>query len=210
MATGKNHSIRHTPGDVALYFDDINVSCDALEEVHKLWVNEQGVCTNQGPQAQLSMMLHSLHKEASALLCETVQGNVCVFFFSKINGIFCIFVKFNIFCILFIIVYFTARIDGDQVDDWDVTYHRTGERVPLRADRWYQKDPTSDPIMSSDIQINRHSNQHMGQRQGSTLHYTLSGWRWQSQHGLPCFEMGNDSEWQCWRVGQVCSAFCTS
>jgi hypothetical protein len=78
MATGKNHSIRHTPGDVALYCDAINVSCDAPEEAHKLWVKEQGVCTNQGPQAQLSMMLHSLHKEASALLCEAVQGNVCV------------------------------------------------------------------------------------------------------------------------------------
>jgi hypothetical protein len=80
MATGKNHSIRHdTPGDVARYCDAINVSCDAPEEEHKLWVKEQGVCTNQGPQAQLSMMLHSLHKEASALLCEAVQGNVCVF-----------------------------------------------------------------------------------------------------------------------------------
>ena len=79
MATGKNHSIRHTPGDVARYFDAINVSCDAPEEEHKLWVKEQGVCTNQGPQAQLSMMLHSLHKEASALLCKAVHGKVCVF-----------------------------------------------------------------------------------------------------------------------------------
>ena len=35
------------------------------------------------------------------------------------------------------------------MDDWDFTDHRTGERVPLRADHWYQKDPTSDPIMSS-------------------------------------------------------------
>ncbi len=122
MATEKNHSIRHTPENVARYCDAINLSCDAPEEAHKLWVKEQGVFTNQGPHAQLSMMLHFLHKEASALLCEAVQGNVCVFLFSKINGIFCIFVKFNIFCILFIIVYFTARIeDGDQIDDWDVT-----------------------------------------------------------------------------------------
>ena len=78
-------------GDVARYCDAINVSCDAPEEAHKLWVKEQGVCTNQGPQAQLSMMLHSLHKEASALLCEAVQGNVCVCLFSKINGISSIF-----------------------------------------------------------------------------------------------------------------------
>ena len=56
----------------------------------------------------------------------------------------------------------------------------------------------------------RHSNQHMEPRQGSTLHYTLPGWRWHSQQGLPCFEMGNDSAWQCWRDGQVCSAFCAS
>ncbi len=84
MATGKNHSTRHTPGDVARYCDAINVSCDAPEEAHKLWVKEQGVCTNQGPQAQLSMMLHSLHKETNALLCEAVQGDVCVLYFSNI------------------------------------------------------------------------------------------------------------------------------
>ena len=94
MATGKNHSIRHTPGDVARYCDAINVSCDAPEEAHKLWVKAQGAGTNEGPQAQLGMMLHSLHKEASALLCEAVQGNVCVLLFSNINGIFCIFVNF--------------------------------------------------------------------------------------------------------------------
>ena len=63
MATGKNHSMLHTPGDVARYCDAINVSCDTPEEAHKIWVKKQGVCTNQGPQAQLSMMLHSLHKE---------------------------------------------------------------------------------------------------------------------------------------------------
>ncbi len=39
--------------------------------------------------------------------------------------------------------------DGDQIDNWDVIDHRTGERVPLRADRWFQQDPTSDPIKSS-------------------------------------------------------------
>ena len=59
--------------------DAINVSCEAPEDAHKIWVKQQGVCTNQGPQAQLSMMLHSLRKEASALLCEAVQGNVCMF-----------------------------------------------------------------------------------------------------------------------------------
>jgi len=81
MATGKNHSIKHTPGDVARYCDAINVSCEAPEEAHKDWVKKQGVCTNQGPEAQLSMMLHTLRKEASSLLCEAVQGNVSNFYF---------------------------------------------------------------------------------------------------------------------------------
>ena len=80
MATGKNHSIIHTPGhgpgDVGRYGDAINVSCDPPEDAHKIWAKEQGGGTNQGPQAQLSMMLHSLRKEASALLCEAVQGNI--------------------------------------------------------------------------------------------------------------------------------------
>jgi hypothetical protein len=82
MATGKNHSIIHTPGDVGRHCDAINVSCDPPENAHKIcgWVKEQGGGTNQGPQAQLSMMLHSLRKEASALLCEAVQGNAHLLF----------------------------------------------------------------------------------------------------------------------------------
>jgi hypothetical protein len=44
------------------------------------------------------------------------------------------------------------------MDNWDFTDHMKGKRVPLRADSWYQKDPTSDPIISSGnfsgIQIN--------------------------------------------------------
>ena len=47
-------------------------------------------------------------------------------------------------------LYFPARIDdGDEIDDWDVTDARTGNRVPLRADSWYKGAPTSDPIKSS-------------------------------------------------------------
>ena len=80
MATGKNHSIIHTPGDVGRYCNAINVSCDPPEDAHKIWVKEQAGGTNQGPQAQLSMMLHSLRKEASALLCEAVQGNAHLLF----------------------------------------------------------------------------------------------------------------------------------
>ena len=87
--------MRHTGGDVARYCDAINVSCDTPEEAHKIWVKQQGVCTNQGPQAQLSMMLHSLHKEASSLLCEAVQGKDCVVQLSNIFGIFCIFPRIS-------------------------------------------------------------------------------------------------------------------
>ena len=64
-------------------------------------------------------------------------------------GIFCIYVIFCILCILFILI-FPARIDdGDDVDDWEVTDHRTGNRVPLRADRWYQRAPQADPIITN-------------------------------------------------------------
>ena len=79
MTDGKNHSIIHTPADFAGYGDAIKITCDPPEEAHKTWVKEQGVCTNQGPQVQLSMMLHSLRKEASALLCEAVQAFKVVF-----------------------------------------------------------------------------------------------------------------------------------
>jgi len=103
MATGKNHSIRHTPGDVARFCDAINVSCDAPEEAHKKWVKEQGVCTNQGPHVQLTLMLHSLRKEASSLLCEAVQGSVSYSAYSAYYSY---------------LFYSAARIDdGDEIDD---------------------------------------------------------------------------------------------
>ncbi len=74
MAKGKNHSIKHTPVDVVLYGDAINVSCEAPDIAHKNWVKGlQGDCINQGPNFQMTMMLHSLRKD-SAMLCEGVQG----------------------------------------------------------------------------------------------------------------------------------------
>jgi len=36
-----------------------------------------------------------------------------------------------------------------ETKHWEVKDHRTGESVPLRADRWFQKDPSADPVMSS-------------------------------------------------------------
>ncbi len=93
MATGKNHSIQHTPGDVARYCDAINCSFDPPENAHKKWVEEQGVCTNQGDHVQLSMMIHSLYKEASSLLCKGVQGKLPYAY------LFHIFLIFFIYCI---------------------------------------------------------------------------------------------------------------
>ncbi len=74
MRNKKNHSIMYGGGDEAKYADIINTSCDAPEDGHKFWIKEPGGNTNQGPDAALTMMLHSLRKEASALLCEGVQG----------------------------------------------------------------------------------------------------------------------------------------
>ena len=79
MHNEKNHSIKHGGGDVAKYADIINMSCEAPEDGHKFWIKEPGGNTNQGPEAALTMMHHSLWKEAStllSLLCEGVQGSV--------------------------------------------------------------------------------------------------------------------------------------
>ena len=71
MGTEKVHSIIHTPNDVAHFGHYLNHCCEAPEKGHKIWVGQQGLKTNQGPETQLSMMLH---KECSALLCESIQG----------------------------------------------------------------------------------------------------------------------------------------
>lgn len=159
MADGKNHSIIHTPTDFARYGDAINFSCDPPEEAHKTWVKEQGVCTNQGPQVQLSMMLHSLRKEASALLCEAVQGSyLCFCRFSCAYYVYFAYLTYFTYH-LYHIALLAARIDeGEESDNWTTADHRTGNPVPLRADRWFQRNPNSDPeVKSSDyagIRIN--------------------------------------------------------
>ena len=76
MATEKVHSVIHPPNDVARFCHYLNYSCKAPEKGHKIWVGQQGEKTNQGPESQLSMMLHSLRKECSSLLCEAVQGKL--------------------------------------------------------------------------------------------------------------------------------------
>ena len=66
--------MRHGAGDIVRYGNSINMSCEAPETGHKDWIKGQGGKTNQGPAVQLSMMLHTLRKEASATLCDAVQG----------------------------------------------------------------------------------------------------------------------------------------
>ena len=50
------------------------MSCEAPETGHKEWVKKQGAEINQGPAIAFSMAQHTVRKEASALLCEAVQG----------------------------------------------------------------------------------------------------------------------------------------
>ncbi len=74
MATEKVHSLIHAPNDIARFGHYLNYCCEAQEKGHRLWVGLQGAKTNQGPEVQLTMMLHSLRKECSVLVCEGVQG----------------------------------------------------------------------------------------------------------------------------------------
>ena len=78
MATEKVHSIVHSPNDVAR-FGHYLITVEAPEKEHKIWLGQQGAKTKQGPESQLSLMLHSLRKECSALLCEGVQGEFIFF-----------------------------------------------------------------------------------------------------------------------------------
>ncbi len=68
MHNEKNQSIKHGERDVGKYGYIINMSCDVPEDGHTFCIKEPGGNTNQGPEAALTMMHHSLRKEASALL----------------------------------------------------------------------------------------------------------------------------------------------
>ena len=92
------HSIKHAPNDLARWADSINTNVESPERAHKKWVKGQGSKTNQGPAANLSMMTHTLCKEASALCCEAVQGTD-----SEDDHLNCLFCIFHIICILCII-----------------------------------------------------------------------------------------------------------
>ena len=74
MGTEKAHSIVHSPSEVVNYANPLNGSCDGPEGGHKIWVKQQGAKTNQGDASAQTMMLHSIHKEASQTLCDAVQA----------------------------------------------------------------------------------------------------------------------------------------
>ena len=74
--TEKMHSIRHAGNDIARWGDTVNTNTEAPETGHKKWVKGQGGKTNQGPAANLSMMIHTVRKAASALCCDGVQGRI--------------------------------------------------------------------------------------------------------------------------------------
>jgi hypothetical protein len=124
MATEKVHSMIYTSNDVTRFCHYLNYCCEAQEKGHKLWVGQQGSKTNQGPEVQLTMMLHFLHKECSSLLCEAVQGE----FQTQIH------LK-NIDYLL--ILFYLARIDnndpGFEHDNWMKRKKPSEPEEPLRG-----------------------------------------------------------------------------
>ena len=76
MDTEKVHGIKHCGVEITSVSNPLNASCDGPEGGHKLWIKGQGGNTNQGPGAALTMMRHSIYKQASQLLCEAVQARV--------------------------------------------------------------------------------------------------------------------------------------
>jgi hypothetical protein len=76
MDTEKVHSIKHCHLDVINYANPINRCCDGPEGGHRKWVLQQGLKTDQGSTMAKTMMTHSLNKEASLLLCDTMRFRV--------------------------------------------------------------------------------------------------------------------------------------
>ena len=72
MDTEKVHSIKHCHVDVSNWANPINCCCDGPEGGHKTWVHQQGLKTNQGAASAQTLMIHSLNKEASQLLCNAM------------------------------------------------------------------------------------------------------------------------------------------
>ena len=86
MDTEKAHSIKHCHLDVINFANPINCSCDGPEGGHKKWVKEQGAKTNQGVTSALTMMEHSVRKEASEMLCESSNRELTKEMLLKTDG----------------------------------------------------------------------------------------------------------------------------
>ena len=76
MEIEKAHSIKHCHLEVIHFGNLLNCSCDGPEGGHRKWVKLQGAKTNQGETAALTIMEHSIRKEASELLCDAVQCRI--------------------------------------------------------------------------------------------------------------------------------------
>ncbi len=101
----------------------------------KKWVRKQGTRTEKkGPEVQLSIMMYSLRKKCSALLCEAVQGLL----FDFTHTVYMLQMR------LLPYVIFAARIeDGDpgyEHNAWTVPSQNSDEATLLRADRWYNQN----------------------------------------------------------------------
>ncbi len=74
--TEKAHSIKHCHVDVTNYANPINCCCDGPEGGHKINVHQQGLRKNQGVNSAITIMTHSLNREASQLLCDAMTCQV--------------------------------------------------------------------------------------------------------------------------------------
>ncbi len=55
MDNEKNHSIKHGGNNIAKYGDLLNMSCETPEDAHRFCIKGPGGCTNQGPEAALTI-----------------------------------------------------------------------------------------------------------------------------------------------------------
>ena len=141
------HSIKHAPNDIARYGDTENLNVEGPEKSHKEWVKRQGGKTNQGSTSHRTMMVHSLRKEASNLLCEAVQGLYPLHILHILYiSAYCAYFKTSEYPRCFLISFHqTARVDDDDPgygsDAWTTTESRSGQARELRADRWHRTRP---------------------------------------------------------------------
>lgn len=145
IETEKMHSIKHVPNDICRWGDTENMSCEGPEFNHKKWIKAQGGKTNQGQTANKTMMTHSLRKEASALLCEAIQGYVYLHILHILHISTYVYIYYTDKSILGPMRFCSARIEDEDPgygsDAWTTQDDRTGESVLLRADRWYRTPP---------------------------------------------------------------------